>query len=114
MRHGLPASGAQARKGDARMAETDAASDNAIDLSAISTLIIDHDRFTRSLVVQMLRSFAMPEPALAGDGEAAQAYLKDHAVDLCICEAALPDMSSGALIHWIRRHAPGAMPRPCP
>jgi CheY-like chemotaxis protein len=74
-----------------------------INLANVTTLIVDNDHFTRALVAQMLRAFGMASPAMADTGKQAQSYLAHHCVDLCICEAVLPDMNAGELIKWIRR-----------
>ena len=72
----------------------------------VRVLIVDADRATRGLVMQMLRGFGMPDPAAVGTGLEAQAFLAGNGVDLCLCEATLPDMGCTELIHWIRHCGP--------
>lgn len=80
-----------------------------MNLKSVVTLLVDSDRFTRGLVAQMLRGFRMDTPAACESGMAAKEYLQQRPVDLCIVEAALPDMASPELISWIRRPEMGAM-----
>jgi CheY-like chemotaxis protein len=80
-----------------------------MNLKSVSTLLVDSDRFTRSLVVQMLRGFRMDTPNVCDSGAAAKALMLEHPVDLCIIETVLPDMGSPELISWIRRPEMGAM-----
>jgi CheY-like chemotaxis protein len=72
-------------------------------LKSVSTLLVDSDRFTRGLIVQMLRGFRMDAPIVCDTGAAAKSEMLQHAVDLCIMESVLPDMGSPELISWIRR-----------
>ncbi len=74
-----------------------------LNLRGATTLLVDSDSFTRGLIAQMLRGFGMDSPTLYETGAAAKAHLKHHYADLCIVEAALPDMESTDLIRWIRR-----------
>jgi CheY-like chemotaxis protein len=77
-----------------------------MDLSSVSTLIVDDDHFTRSILVQILRAFGVTSPVLVDNAKQAKAWLANHVVDLCICEAVLPDGSAASLIRWIRRRDP--------
>jgi CheY-like chemotaxis protein len=74
-----------------------------VNLKSVSTLLVDSDRFTRGLIVQMLRGFRMDPPVVCDTGAAAKTEMLQHAVDLCIMESVLPDMGSPELISWIRR-----------
>ena len=80
-----------------------------MNLKSVATLLVDSDRFTRGLVVQMLRGFKMDSPVVCDSGASAMEYLQQTAVDLCIMEAVLPDMASPELIRWIRRPEMGAV-----
>lgn len=84
------------------MREARLMSDAHIDLDGMNTLLVDPDHFDRDIIVQMLRTFGAPLPTRVGTGAAAKAYLENHQVDLCICEATLPDMDGADLIQWIR------------
>ena len=79
------------------------------DLEGVVTLLVDPDRFGRDIIMQMLRSLGIPAPAHVSNGEAAKTYLECHHVDLCLCEATLPDMDGADLIHWIRHSSTDAM-----
>lgn len=74
-----------------------------LNLKGVTTLLLDSDAFTRGLIASMLRGFGMDPPVMGQTGAAAIGYLKNHCVDLCIVEAALPDMSAAELVRWIRR-----------
>src|SRR5580704_12751410 len=74
-----------------------------MNLKGVSTLVVDGDRFTRGLVVQILRGFRMDSPLVCDSGEQAKEFIEKNPVDLCIVEAALPDMASPDLIGWLRR-----------
>lgn len=74
-----------------------------LNLRNVTTLLVDRDHFTRGLVAQMLRGFGMDSPTVAETGAQAKHHLMHHYADLCIIEAALPDMPSADLLRWIRR-----------
>jgi len=74
-----------------------------INLCNVTSLLVDSDFYTRSLVAQMLRGFRMEPPILADNGKQAMAILQHQCPDICIMEAVLPDMTSADLLHWIRR-----------
>jgi CheY-like chemotaxis protein len=74
-----------------------------LNFRSVTTLIVDRDRYTRSLIAQMLRGFGVGGIEAVDSGEAAKEYIQEHFVDLCIVEASLPDMSGGDLIRWMRR-----------
>jgi CheY-like chemotaxis protein len=74
-----------------------------LNFRSVTTLIVDRDRYTRSLIAQMLRGFGVGGIEAVDSGEAAMAYVKEHFVDLLIVEADLPDMRGSDFIRWIRR-----------
>ena len=74
-----------------------------LNFRSVTTLIVDRDRYTRSLIAQMLRGFGVGGIEALDSGEAAMTYVKEHFVDLLIVEANLPDMSGSDFIRWIRR-----------
>jgi len=74
-----------------------------LNFRSVTTLVIDRDRYTRSLVGQMLRGFGVGGIESVDSGEAARKYIQDNFVDLCIVEANLPDMSGADFIRWVRR-----------
>jgi CheY-like chemotaxis protein len=79
-----------------------------LNLKNVVALLVDSDRFTRRLVVQMMRGFRMDTPAIRDTGAEAKEFLQQQSVDLCIVETVLPDMASPELIRWIRRPEMGA------
>jgi CheY-like chemotaxis protein len=74
-----------------------------LNLSGVSTLIVDSEQFTRGLVARMLRGFGMDPATQVADGAGAKQHLKHNVSDLILIDATLPDMSSADLIRWIRR-----------
>lgn len=74
-----------------------------LNFRSVTTLVVDRDRYTRSLVCQMLRGFGVGGVESLESGEAARKYVQDNFVDLCIVEANLPDMSGADFIRWVRR-----------
>jgi CheY-like chemotaxis protein len=74
-----------------------------LNFKSVTTLVVDRDRYTRSLICQMLRGFGVGRIESVDTGAAAQDYIRENFVDLCIIEASLPDMSGAELIHWVRR-----------
>jgi DNA-binding response OmpR family regulator len=74
-------------------------------LKNVTSLIVDRDHYTRGLIAQMLRGFGMQSPVFADDGEEAKAYLKENLPDVCLIEGDLTDMTSAALLGWIRRQS---------
>ncbi|HEY0105061.1 MAG TPA: response regulator [Rhizomicrobium sp.] len=74
-----------------------------LNLKNVTTLLVDSDPFTRGLVAHMLRGFGMDSPTQCETGSQARHYLENHYADLCIFEAAQPDMPGTELIKWVRR-----------
>jgi CheY-like chemotaxis protein len=74
-----------------------------LNLSGVSTLIVDSEQFTRGLVARMLRGFGMDPATQVANGEGAKQHLKHNVSDLILIDATLPDMPSADLIRWIRR-----------
>src|SRR5271163_860053 len=74
-----------------------------LNLKGVTALLLDSDQFSRGLISSMLRGFGMDQPVIGQTGADAMAYLNGNAVDLCIMEAMLPDMSGAELIKWLRR-----------
>lgn len=74
-----------------------------LNLKGVTSLLLDSDQFSRGLIASMLRGFGMDQPVTGQTGADAMAYLGSHAVDICIVEAMLPDMSGPELIRWLRR-----------
>src|SRR5690349_2986735 len=74
-----------------------------LNFRSVTTLIVDRDRYTRSLIAQMLRGFGVGGIEALDSGEAAMKYVQEHFVELLIPEANLPDMSGAYFIRWIRR-----------
>lgn len=74
-----------------------------LNFRSVTTLMVDRDRYTRSLIAQMLRGFGVGGIEAVDNGEAAMKYVQEHFVDLLIIEADLPDMRGSDFIRWIRR-----------
>ena len=74
-----------------------------LNFKGVTTLLVDRDRYTRSLIAQMLRGFGVGGIEAVDTGEAAMKYVKEHFVDLLIVEADLPDMRCSDFIKWVRR-----------
>ncbi len=74
-----------------------------LNLKNVTALIVDSDPFTRGLVAQMLRGFGMDFPMQCETAAQAMHHLEHHYADLCIFEAAQPDMAGSELIKWVRR-----------
>jgi DNA-binding response OmpR family regulator len=74
-----------------------------LNFKSVTTLIVDRDRYTRSLIGQMLRGFGVGGIETLDSGEEAMKYVKENYVDLIILEATLPDMSGADFIRWVRR-----------
>ncbi len=53
----------------------------------------------------MLRGFGIGAPLTADNGAEAQEILAQQCPDVCFIEGALPDMATGDLLRWIRRHS---------
>ena len=74
-----------------------------LNLKGVTALLLDSDQFSRGLISSMLRGFGMDQPVIGQTGADAMSYLNGNAIDLCIMEAMLPDMSGAELIKWLRR-----------
>lgn len=72
-------------------------------LQGVTTLLVDSDQYLRKIVAQILRSFDAATPVFADSGATAIERLKRNCYDLCILEAALPDMQCMDVIRFIRR-----------
>lgn len=75
-----------------------------LNLSGVSVLIADHDRFSVKLVAQMLRGFGLETAHISDSGADAVAQLERSRFDLLILESVLPDMHSDAIIRGLRRN----------
>lgn len=74
-----------------------------LNFRGVSVLLVDRSHYCRSLIAQMLRGFGVQNVISCESGADAQDQLKTNAVELCVIEADLPDMSGSDLINWIRR-----------
>ena len=77
--------------------------DEKLNFAHIAALIVDSDQYSNGILSQILRGFALNKHTIVEHGEEAKQKLLNGHYDLMICEAALPDMPSAELIHWIRR-----------
>ena len=80
-----------------------------LNLKSVMALVVDRDPFSRGLVTQMLRGFGVTQILTADTGAEAKEILGQHCPDVCFIEAALPDMTSGELLGFIRRHSNRAL-----
>lgn len=76
-----------------------------LNLSKVSILLVDRNSYSRILISQVLRGFGIKHILACDSAAAAQECLSQSAVDLCLIEAELPDMSGPDLIRAIR-HLP--------
>jgi len=74
-----------------------------LNLSKISVLVVDRNSYSRALISQALRGFGIQHILTCDSGAAAQSYLLESAIDLCLIEAELSDMTGPDLIRAIRR-----------
>jgi CheY-like chemotaxis protein len=74
-----------------------------INLSKVSGLIVDSDKYVLDLVAQMLRGFGLEKQAALETGVGAKELIAKGGVDLCLIEGNLPDMSGFDLVKWVRR-----------
>jgi CheY-like chemotaxis protein len=74
-----------------------------LNLGKLSVLLVDRNHYFRALVSQALRGFGIKHVVACDTAAAAQAYLSQAEVDLCLIEAELPDMSGAGLVRFIRR-----------
>src|SRR5580692_8472666 len=82
--HGIDCAGCAVGHGTAgAMAQT------RLNLSGVSTLIVDSEQFTRGLVARMLRGFGMDPATQVADGAGAKQHLKHNVSDLILIDATL-------------------------
>ncbi|MBN9588122.1 MAG: hypothetical protein BGN85_13165 [Alphaproteobacteria bacterium 64-11] len=74
-----------------------------LNLSKVRCLLADRDVFTRGLIAQMLRGFGMGTIQMASNGEQLRELVTKECPDVCLIEAALPDIEASELIAWIRK-----------
>ncbi len=67
--------------------------------------MVDHDRFSTSIISQILRGFGLNNHIIIGSGEAAKKLLAGGQFHLLISESMLPDMQLAELVRWVRRHS---------
>lgn len=74
-----------------------------LNFTNVQALVVDRDQYSSTLTRQMLRGFGVRSQLYAKTGEEAQEILQNNAIDLCLIDADLPDMSGYALVRWLRR-----------
>jgi two-component system, chemotaxis family, chemotaxis protein CheY len=74
-----------------------------INFTEISALVADGDRFSTSILSQILRGFGLSHHVTVATGEEAKKQLATNKYDLLISENFLADMKGADLIRWIRR-----------
>lgn len=80
-------------------------------LAKLSVLLVDGDKFTRSVVASVLRQMGVGSVSLADGCAQAAALLRDFRIDVVVTERELPDGDGLTLTHWIRTHAQSPNPR---
>ena len=73
-----------------------------LNFQSVRTLVVDKDRFSGSLITQMLRGFGVENIELLDSAADAKTFMTENHVDLCLVEAGLPDMGGAELVHWVR------------
>ena len=81
---------------------------NNVDLTRMSVLIIDDDPSVRSVTSTMLRRMAIPNVAIAENGDQGLALLRTAAspFDLIICDWDMPGMNGVELYKQVRADHP--------
>lgn len=74
-----------------------------LNFSQISALIVDADRYSTSILSQILRGFGLTRLTVSDSGTDAKRLLQAGGFDLVICECVLPDMAAAEFVRWIRR-----------
>jgi len=75
-----------------------------LNFSEISALVVDGDRYSTSIIGQILRGFGLTRHIILPTGADAKKLGADK-FDLMITECILPDMKGAELVRWVRRHA---------
>ncbi len=79
--------------------------EDKLNFKDIAALIVDGDRFSSTLIGQILRGFGLNHHVTAVTGEEAKKQLSTNTYDLLITEAVQPVMKGADLIKWLRRHS---------
>jgi two-component system, chemotaxis family, chemotaxis protein CheY len=74
-----------------------------INFTGISALVVDGDRFSTSIIGQILRGFGLSHYVVVATGDDAKKHLATNKYDLLISESFLADMKGADLIRWVRR-----------
>ena len=74
-----------------------------LNLQNVSVILADNNIYNRALISQALRGFGVKHITPFDTGAAVLEYMTQTSADLCLIEAALPDMSGPDLIRAIRR-----------
>lgn len=80
-----------------------------INFTEISALVVDGDRFSTSIIGQILRGFGLSRHVIVASGEEAKKQLAADKYDLLIAENFLADMKGADLIRWVRRQPSTAL-----
>lgn len=75
-----------------------------LNLTNVSALIVDGDKYLLAIISQMLRGFGLTRQFPYTKGEEAKDFLEKTPVNLVILEQILPDMGGDDLVRWLRRH----------
>ena len=76
-----------------------------LNFSELSTLVVDGERYSASIISQILRGFGMTRINVVGTAEDAKKHLVTGIYHLLITEIDLADSSLGDFVSWIR-HSP--------
>lgn len=83
---------------------------NGRDFSRLALLVVDDNEFSRSLIKTMLAAFRAKNVREARDGEEARAVLKQHQIDIVLCDYAMQPMSGLEFTRRVRDEASSPNP----
>jgi CheY-like chemotaxis protein len=76
-----------------------------LNFAEITALVVDGDRYSTSIIGQILRGFGLTRHIILPTGADAKKLLAADKYDLMITECVLPDMKGAELVRWVRRHS---------
>lgn len=74
-------------------------------LAKLSVLVVDGDKYTRSIVASVLRQMGVGSVRQAESGGQAAALMREGRTDVVLTERELPGGDGVVLTRWIRTHA---------